>query len=48
MRWAAAALCLMALLSMARVTAAEEEVDPVLADAIDRATGGDPKTMTQA
>jgi hypothetical protein len=38
----------MALLSVARVTAAEEEVDPVLADAIDRATGGDPKTMTQA
>ena len=47
MRWAAAALCLMVLLSVARVKATEEE-DPVLADAIDRATGGDPQTMTQA
>jgi len=36
----------MVLLSVARVKATEEE-DPVLADAIDRATGGDPQTMTQ-
>ena len=48
MRWSAAAFCLLALLSVARGTAAEEKTDQVLADAIDRATGGDPQTMTQA
>ena len=50
MRWSAAAFCLLALLSVTvpRGTAAEEKTDQVLADAIDRATGGDPQTMTQA